>query len=381
VEFLFWVSVVIIGYVYAGYPGALAIVARFRPQRPLPAAGDDPAVTLIISAYNEAPVIGQKLDNALDLDYPGDRFEIIVVSDCSSDGTDDIVSSVQDPRVRLLRMPVRSGKSAGLNAAVALACGEVLVFTDANAMFERTALRMLTHHFAQPAVGAVAGQQLYYLADGGQSDQEGVYWRYELAIKKLESRVGSLVGGDGAIMAVRKSLYQPLDASDLSDFLIPLRVVAAGFVNVYEPQARCYEHATADTDKEFARKVRIVNRAWRATMKVKSVLNPFRSGWFALQVISHKLLRWLIGLFMAVALIANALLIGESWFYTVTFAVQAAFYVLAMLGRVAGPTQAPWWLSIPYYFCLINYAGIKGIYENYRGETYTTWATARQPEA
>lgn len=379
-EFLFWFSVFVIGYVYVGYPAVLSVVARFRRRPPPPPADHCPPVTLVISAYNEAAVIRHKIENALALDYPSDRLEIIVVSDCSDDGTDAIVASLEGPRVRLLRMTARSGKSLGLNAAVKEARGDVLVFTDANALFEPEALKLLVRHFALPDVGAVAGQQLYFAPDGGKADQEGVYWRYELAIKRLETQVGSLVGGDGAIMAVRRSLFRELDASDLSDFLIPLRVVAAGFTNVFEPEARCYEEPTADVGKEFARKVRIVNRAWRATMKIKGILNPARHGWFAVQVISHKLLRWWAGAFLVAAFVANAALIDVSGFYAMTFLAQLAFYGLALTARLRPATQASRWVSLPYYFCLINYAGIKGIFDNYRGETYTTWSPVRQSE-
>lgn len=380
-ELLFWICTVIIVYVYAGYPALLAVAGAtrraFSPRDPT----TWPEVTLIVSAYNEAGVIHEKLANTLALDYPVDRLEILVVSDCSDDGTDALVEAVDDPRVRLVRLQQRSGKSAGLNAAVAQARGEILVFTDANAMFDRDALRHLVRPFSAPGVGVVTGEQRYRPGGGDAGDREGAYWRYELMLKRLESRAGSLVGGDGAIMALRKVLYTPLEPSDLSDFLLPLRAVAAGYTNVYEPRARCYEDATGDAAKELARKVRIVNRAWRATMKCKPLLNPLLHGWFAIALLSHKVLRWLAGVFMMGALIGNLALAPGSWFYAATLATQLAFYGAAALAWRAPEATAARWMTLPYYFCLVNYASLKGILENYLGETYTTWSTARQPGA
>ena len=379
-ELAFWICVGLAVYVYAGYPLLLAFVGRRQAYQAPPSDPEfTPSVTLIISAYNEAPVIREKLENALAMDYPAASLQVIVVSDCSDDGTDDIVESFTSGQVRLLRMEQRAGKSTGLNAALALAESEIVVFTDANAMFEPGALRAMIRHFGNTGIGAVTGSQRYYEAEPGDTTDEGLYWRYELAIKKLESQAGSLVGGDGAILAIRRELYTELDASDLSDFVLPLRVVAAGFRNVYEEDAICYEHSAESTDKEFARKVRIVNRAWRATVKLRAMLNPFRYGWFSLQLISHKLLRWFIGLLMLGALITNLFILDEGFIYRLALALQLAFYTLAAVGAVIERPGAkiPVIVSAPYYLCLVNLAGLLGVFRSFTGETYTTWNTAR----
>jgi cellulose synthase/poly-beta-1,6-N-acetylglucosamine synthase-like glycosyltransferase len=379
-ELVFWICIASAAYVYVGYPLLLALAGKTR--RYLPPDGDAetlPKVTLVISAYNEESVIREKLENSVAMDYPADSLQIIVVSDCSDDGTDSLVEAFPSPQVQLLKLTERAGKSAGLNEALANASGELVLFTDANAMFEAAALRAMARHFQNPGVGAVTGSQQYFEAQPGDTTDEGLYWRYELAITRLESQVGSLVGGDGAILAIRKDLFTPLDASDLSDFVLPLRIVGAGYRNVYEPEAVCYEHSAESTDKEFARKVRIVNRAWRATLKLKEMLNPFRYGWFSLQLISHKLLRWFVGLFMLGALISNLFLLDQSIIYKLMFIGQISFYALALLGwRLDKPgATVPVFFSAPYYLCLVNLAGLIGVARSFTGETFTTWNTAR----
>ncbi len=381
VEFLLWFCLIVSAYVYVGYPLLLSMAGSMFPRRATVAPDDyKPAVTLVISAYNEEAVILSKLENSMQLRYPSDKLEVIVVSDCSSDGTDEIVEDFPSKQVKLLRMKERGGKSVGLNEAVRQAAGEVILFTDANAMFDPGALHAMTRHFADPSVGAVTGQQKYFDAEPGDTTDEGLYWRYELRIKELESRVGSLVGGDGAILAIRRDLFVPLDPPDLSDFILPLRVVGAGYRNIYEPQAACYEHSADSTDKEFSRKVRIVNRAWRATLKLGHMLNPLHHGWFALQLISHKLLRWFIGLFMIGALLSNLFVLHQGPIYTYILLAQLAFYLLAAGGMLMEKQghPAPVWMSAPYYLCLVNFAGLLGVLQNFTGKTYTTWATARE---
>lgn len=379
-EFLFWALAALILYVYAGYPLLLALIRACGGRRPVQAADHTPPVTLIVSAYNEASVIGEKIANSLALDYPADRLEVLVVSDASSDGTDAIVQGVGDPRVQLLRMTERGGKTLGLNAAVRAARGEVLVFSDANAMYRQGAVAALTRNLADPRVGAVVGESTYSELEGAADEKESLYWRYEVVIKRLESDIGSAVGGDGAIYAIRKSLYRPMRADALSDFVNPLQIVQGGHRCVYEPQAVCVEKAAGDFEREFRRKVRIVNRAWRAMLSMKSLLNPLRYGFFSIELLSHKVLRWLVPLFLVALLLVNATLLDSGWIYRLAMAAQAAFYLLALAGYAARrSTHMPALLSIPYYFCLVNVASARGILDAFRGKTYTTWTTVRTP--
>lgn len=381
----FWILLALVVYVYAGYPLLLWVLRAARGPRPVAVADAEPPVTLVISAYNEEAVIGPKLDNSLALDYPRNRLQVMVVSDACEDRTDDIVRSYADRGVTLLAMAERGGKTLGLNAAVAAASGEIIVFSDANAMYGRDVIRQLVRNFADPAVGAAVGESTYVDPEVESERSEGLYWRYETAIKRLESAVGSVVGGDGAIYAVRRALYEPMRADALSDFVNPLQVVRGGHRCVYEPAARSYERAADDFGKEFRRKVRIVNRAWRALWRLRELLNPLRHGLFAWQLLSHKLLRWLVPVQLVGLFAVNVAIAGEGGVYALALAGQVAFYGLAAAGYLLRRRPAiPAVLSVPYYFCLVNVASALGILDAFRGRTYTTWATPRartQPPA
>lgn len=376
---LFWILLVLVVYVYAGYPLLLALVRTLGGHRRV--AIDEqvlPPVTLVVSAFNEAAVIGEKIENCLDLDYPKDMLQVIVVSDASDDGTDEVVNGYAARGVDLLRMADRGGKTLGLNAAVAVARGEVVVFSDANAMYGRDVIQKLVRNFADPAVGAAVGESTYVDPEVESERSEGLYWRYETAIKRLESSVGSVVGGDGAIYAVRKSLYIPMRADALSDFVNPLQVVQAGHRCVYEPAARSYERAADNFSKEFRRKVRIVNRAWRALWRMNALLNPSRYGFFAFELVSHKLLRWLVPTFLLGLLVANVAVLDAGPVYRLVLVGQIAFYLLALTGyALRRRASMPVLVSVPYYFCLVNIASAVGIFDAFRGKTYTVWATAR----
>lgn len=289
-------------YVYLGYPLLLGVLSSLKRSETVALQTDSelPSVTLIISCFNEADVIEDKLRNALELDYPRDRLSVMVVSDGSTDGTDEIVKRFADESVKLIRQEGRLGKTMGLNLAMESVVSDITVFSDANAMYAPDAVRQLVRHFQKCDVGYVVGAALYTDGDAGASAQnEGVYWRYELAIKTMESQLSSVVGGDGAIYAIRSALWRPLDQKDINDFVNPLQIILQGYRGVFEPQAKCFEETAGEFNKEIARKERIVNRSIRGLFRVRGVMNPFRTGLFSLMVISHKLLRWLIPLFLA----------------------------------------------------------------------------------
>jgi cellulose synthase/poly-beta-1,6-N-acetylglucosamine synthase-like glycosyltransferase len=377
-EVIFWLLAAVVVYVYAGYPLLLVVLSGLGARRPVRKGEIEPGVTLIVSAFNEAAVIAEKIRNSLALDYPREKIEIVVISDASDDGTDEIVGQFAAQGVRLLRMSDRGGKTLGLNAGVRAAKGEIVVFSDANAMYLPDAIRKMARNFADPAVGAVVGESTYADAEGGAQQSESLYWKYETGIKRLETQIGSTVGGDGAIYAIRRSLYRDMRADALSDFVNPMQIVQAGYRCIYEPEAQSIEEAAEGFEKEFRRKVRIVNRAWRATWTLPALLNPLRFGWFSLELISHKLLRWLMPVFLVAVLVVNVLLIERAPLYSWLMLLQLLFYALALAGYLTRgrPTQ-PRLLYVPYYFCLVNIASARGIIEAYRGRTYTTWATPR----
>lgn len=377
-NYAFWILLSLVVYVYAGYPLLLVVLGRLGAGRPWTRAEQKPGVTLVVSAYNEAMVIQEKIRNSLALDYPADRLQVIVVSDASDDGTDDIVRRFAGTGVELLRMPQRSGKTLGLNTAVEQSRGDIVAFSDANAMYAADAIRKLVRNFADDSVGAVVGESTYAEALAESERQEGLYWRYETAVKRLESAIGSVVGGDGAIYAVRRPLYRPMTADALSDFVNPLQVVEAGFRCVYEPEARSRERAAGSFEREFRRKVRIVNRAARALFRMRQLMNPLRHGLFAFELVSHKLLRWLVPLMLPPLFAVNCGLLWHGVFYRAAMIGQAAFYSLAIAGRMlrSWPSM-PWMVSVPYYFCLVNAASALGLIDALRGKTYTTWTTAR----
>jgi cellulose synthase/poly-beta-1,6-N-acetylglucosamine synthase-like glycosyltransferase len=381
-EIAFWVLAGVIVYVYAGYALLLWLLRAVGFGRKVasadPSPGHEPRVTLLVSAYNEVDVIAEKIRNSLGLDYPGDKLEVIVISDASDDGTDAAVTSFGLPNIKLLRMEGRGGKTVGLNAALKIATGEIIVFSDANAMYEQRSLRNIVRNFSDPTVGAVVGESTYADAAGNAQENEGLYWKYELAIKRLETQLGSVVGGDGAIYAIRKRLYRDMRADALSDFVNPMQIVMSGHRCIYEPQARSVEEAADNLQKEFRRKVRIVNRAWRALWTMPVMLNPFKYGFFALEVISHKLLRWLIPLFLVAYFAVSVAMVGRGGIYALAFWVQCVLYAFALLGYLQRRSNSmPAFLAVPYYFCLVNYASACGILDAYRGKTYTTWNTPR----
>lgn len=367
-------------YVYAGYPLALWLLTLGHDRLTHRIEERRPTVALIISCYNEAAVIREKLENALALDYPGDKLTILVVSDGSDDGTDDVVREYSGRGVKLVRQEGRLGKTLGLNLAMEQVDADITVFSDANAMYSPSAIRMLVRNFADEQVGYVVGAALYTDGDTGASAKnENLYWRYELAIKSMESRLHSVVGGDGAIYAIRTPLWEPLEQRDINDFVNPLQIIAKGYRGVFEPAATCFEETAGDFSREIARKERIVNRSIRGLMRVKGTMNPAKVGVFAWQVISHKLLRWLIPLFLAIASVGSAMLAvqGYGFFQLVTFGALAIF-LLAWLGhRTEDKNALPEWVSVPYYFVMVNLYSLRGIVRALRGETQVTWSSAR----
>ncbi|MGE0592996.1 MAG: glycosyltransferase family 2 protein [Vicinamibacterales bacterium] len=371
---LLLVSIGVLWYIVAGYPLALRLLVWLRGPRLVRRGDIRPRVSLVISAYNEAAVIRQKIENALALDYPSGLLDVVVVSDESDDGTDDIVREFADRGVVLARQVPRRGKTAGLNRTVPGLQGEIVVFSDANAMYEPDALLKLVRNFADPSVGFVTGEARYLDTGMAAADVgERAYWSYEMQVKRLETAVGSMVGGDGAIYAIRRELWRELPENAINDFLNPLQIVEAGWRGVYEPEAVAWEETAGATGSEYRRRVRIVSRSWRAVFLAPGVLNPFRVGLFTWCLLSHKVLRWFIGLFAAGALVGGGGLYIQAvtrWPLPVLGATAAAAIgLLTLRGRQL--------LSMAGYFLALNVASTKGLLMGSLGQVSGVWSTPR----
>ncbi len=368
-------------YVYIGYPVFLFTLVKAGKGKPHKI--DEkylPKVTLLVSCYNEVDVVHEKIANTLAINYPSEKFEIIFISDGSDDGTDEAIKEYANQGIKLIRQEGRLGKTSAINMAMLGARGEMIVFSDANAMYKPNAVQKLVRNFADENVGYVVGAALY--TDGAESSasaSEDTYWKYEVALKKLESTLHSVVGGDGAIYAIRKELYIPLDAKDINDFVNPLQIIAQGYRGVFDEEAICLEETAGDFGKEAKRKERIVNRSFRGLMKVKEVLNPLKFGFFSFEVISHKLLRWLIPVFLLIIASGSAYLSGQGvFFFQGLIILELLFTWLAIIGflKVKNEKIHPVFF-FPYYFLMVNWYSLVGIVKALMGDIQVTWNSPR----
>jgi cellulose synthase/poly-beta-1,6-N-acetylglucosamine synthase-like glycosyltransferase len=379
----FWVSLLAIAYAYVGYPAVLWLLAQFRPAAVWRDTGPDaslPSVTLIVSAFNEEQVIGQKIENALSLDYPQNLLEIAVVSDGSNDRTCEIVRGFAHRGVVLRHYEGRIGKTACLNRAVPMAIGSIVVFSDANSAYKRGALKALVRPFEDPSVGFVTGWTRYGTAeDGSATASLGLYSKLGLVTKELESRLGSCVGADGAIFAIRKELYTPLEDYDINDLVIPFSINRKGYRGILQREAVCFEKDAGSAKGEFHRQVRITNRTLRAIMNYRELLNPFRFGLLSFELFSHKLCRFLVPLFLIGVLASNLLLLERGGFFLAALAAQGVFYaaagaatLLSTTGFVSHVTETV------RSFVIVNAAIALAWIKYFQGETYTTWSPTKR---
>lgn len=378
-QFLFWLSLALLFYIYFGYPLLTKFVAKIADRQVQKSEGFEPKVSILIAAYNEANDIETTLRNKLALDYPTDKVEVLVISDESEDGTDDIVREVAEDAafpIRLFRQVPRQGKTSGLNTLVPEANGEIILFSDANSQWEAKALKHLCSNFADPEVGYVTGKMVYVNKDGSLvGDGCSAYMKYENWLREQETQIGSVVGVDGGIDAMRKELYKPLRADQLPDFVQPLKVVEQGYRVVYEAKALLKEDALNDSDSEFSMRVRVSLRALWALKDMKQLMNPLRDPVFAWQIVSHKLLRY--GAFVPLTLLAiTALLLAPmKAIYSLAALGYVVFMALAWAGHKKEKEGKPLSsvMSIPYYFVLLNVASYKAFMAFLRGDKKVIW--------
>lgn len=377
--FLFWSAVAFITYTYALFPLLVWLRGRLVYRAYL-SADLIPTVSLIIAAHNEAGSIAARLDNILTLDYPDNRLEVIVASDGSDDGTNEILQQYAGQRVRLLALP-RQGKAPALNTAVATASGDILVFSDANSMYAPDAIRALVRPFADPEVGGVAGNQRYMPENGGLAGEgEKSYWRFDRKLKKLQSRSGNAISATGAIYAIRRSLFQSIPGGVTDDFFTSTGVIAQGYRLVFAPNAVAYEPVVRSNRGEFGRKVRVITRGLRAVFLRRTLLNPFRYGFYALQLLSHKVLRRLVVFPLLILMLTSPLLWSQGIFYQVATLTQLGFYSLATVGLLGQESRLGQirLFSLPFYFCMVNAACFLAVLNTIRGQRIERWEPQRQ---
>lgn len=375
---VFWSSVTAIIYPYALYPALIWLKGRIWP-RPVRRSAATPAVTVLIPAYNEVDCIGETVTNKLGQDYPAEQLQIIVISDGSSDGTDDVVQSFADRGVQLLRRGPREGKAAALNEAVKHARGEIIVFSDANSLFAPDGIRRMAENFADPSVGYVTGN-LSFITGANEASGGGnnAYMKYENAVRKLETRAGSIIGVNGGCDSIRKALYVDIPRQLITDFILPLHVLSTGHRVIYDARVAAREVANKEMSSEFRMRVRVALRALQGLVYMRRLLNPLRYPAVAFSLISHKLLRYGAFAFMPIALVANAVLAMSSPAYEGLFAAHALVYALAILGlRKNLPRPLRALTVVPTYFIVSNVAFAVASVKFFRGQTMATW----QPRA
>jgi cellulose synthase/poly-beta-1,6-N-acetylglucosamine synthase-like glycosyltransferase len=368
----FVISSCLIVYPIVIYPVLIAALGAIRNRR-VNRASNNETVSVLICAYNEERFIAATVENILDQDFPRDRMEILVISDASADKTDEIVRGFGDRGVVLLRNQERLGKAAGLNLAVSRARGEILVFCDANSRFSKDAITRMVENFSDKDVGYVTGDLRLTSATGGEQGS-GIYFRYEGLLRALETRAGSIIGVNGGVDAMRKRLYRDVPRDQISDFVLPLRVLESRMRVVYDSRVVSHEAANESSADEFNMRVRVAMRALRGLAHVPAVLNPFGYPMTFFCLFSHKIIRYFTFLFMFSALAANVLLAMGSETFLAILIIHLAIYATALLPSqsVAGGRLSSVAIALSY-FIMSNVAFAIACVRLLRGQSVSTW--------
>ena len=380
-QIVFWTSALALIYTYVGYPLLVFAVSRARPL-PIHKADFEPTFSVIITAYNEEADLAAKLENTLRLEYPAEKLEILVASDGSTDRTDDIAREFARRAVKLLRVEGRVGKTETQNQAVARTTGEIILFSDATTVYRPDTLRVIAPNFADKTVGCAAGKLVYVdphsttIGSGARS-----YWNYETFLKQSESAACSLIGVSGCLYAVRRAAYVPMYREACSDFLIATKIREQNLRTIFEPNAVSIEETNRRADKELNMRVRVINQSLTDLWRHRRMLNPFTSGFFAVELLSHKVLRYCLPLFLLLIFAASLLLAIEgNWFFAALTLLQIIFYAVgaAAIGFDSRGFQVPRLLSLPQYFLLVNAAIVLAFLKFARGERIAVWQPVRE---
>lgn len=381
----FWLSLFLIFYTFFGYGILLYVLVKLkslikRKAKAIYNFDDLPTCTLIVAAYNEAAYIEDKIKNTLELNYPEGRLKYIFVTDGSTDETPNVIA--QYPAIKLLHEDARLGKISAVHRSIKAVDTELLVFTDANTFLNPDAIYLLCRHYKDDQVGAIAGEKRVAIEENADATAgEGIYWKYESKLKAWDSELYSVVGAAGELFSIRRDLYEPVPSNSvLDDFMISMRIAAKGYKIVYEPEAYAMEQSSANITEELKRKVRIAAGGIQSIIWLKALLNPLKYPLLSFQYISHRVLRWTITPFLMIAaFILNLILVlnDAKIFYQVILVLQLLFYSSAYAGKILEDKQIKVkLLFVPYYFCMMNYAVMAGIWRYFFSEQSVIWEKA-----
>jgi cellulose synthase/poly-beta-1,6-N-acetylglucosamine synthase-like glycosyltransferase len=384
-ELLFWISIAVVFFTFLGYGLVLCLLVSVRRfvvgPRKVPATGEHlPSLTLIVAAYNEEDLIEEKVRNTLELDYPTDKLQLLFVTDGSTDATPNLLMKYQ--QIKTMHSPERRGKIHAIHRVMDEVQTEVVVFTDANTLLNGEALLKIARHYADPKVGAVAGEKRVAQEDVADATAgEGFYWKYESTLKRWDSELYSVVGAAGELFSVRRSLYRPVSNDTiLDDFMISMLIAQQGYRIIYEPEAYATELSSENIEEELKRKVWIAAGGIQSVIWLKKLLNPFLNPVLTFQYVGHRVLHWTVApFFMLLSLILNIGLVvgGVHFLCTILLSAQCIFYGAAWAGGILQKKKVKA-LFIPYYFCVMNYAVLAGIRCYALGEQSAAWAKARR---
>jgi len=387
-KIILWLSLLITFYAFFGYGILLFILIKIKRAisgKPvLPDFNDDtlPTCTLVVAAFNEEDVMDEKIRNSLALTYPANKLQFLFITDGSTDGTADVVNAY--PRIRHMHSNERKGKIAAVHRAMEAVTTEVVVFTDANTFLNTEALVNICRHYSDKKVGAVAGEKRVYAESANATAGEGFYWKYESKLKTWDSELYSVVGAAGELFSIRTELYIPVSPDTiLDDFMISLLVAEKGYRVIYEPEAYATESASQNVGEELKRKIRIAAGGIQSILWLKSLLNPFKMPVLSFQYVSHRVLRWTVVPFlMILSLILNLIIVlqgSTELTYQVLLLAQVGFYLAAISGWILEERHIKVKIFfIPYYFCMMNYAVIMGIFRFARGKQSAIWEKAKR---
>jgi len=379
-KIILWISIGGLAAIYAGYGIVIVLINKFSRHQHEIKLRDElmPEVAVLIAAFNEDEIISGKIENTLSLNYPVDKLHIYVISDGSTDRTNEIVSGYKN--VTLLYQPARKGKSAAINRAMPFVEQPITIFTDANVMIDKEAIRAIVKHYARTKVGGVSGEKVVMHDErASAASTEGLYWKYESFLKKQDALLYSVAGAAGEMFSIRTALFEPIPEDTLlDDFTIAMNIIRKGYQVKYEATALACENPSLNINEEYKRKVRIAAGGIQTTLRCLDILNPREYGIFAFQLLIHRVSRWTIApVFIVIAFISNLLLIKESDVYLELFILQLVFHVAAAAGWYLGNRNIKIKaLHVPFYFEFMHYCVVMGWIRYFKGNQKATWQKA-----